>query len=179
MPSSLTRGRSSALDYSSYLRVSVSGTVFYSLTLCSISWHLDYVRFTSTFSLICLQLLSECFRHSSTHRCLDRNNRSPAGFHLMRLAIETIEGIGLSTNFPSTTTFVLALGADLPRADCLYPGNLRFSADGDRTRLCVTYACILSSASSSAPRGCAFAGQRNAPLLSTPCGAGPELRYHA
>ena len=153
MPSSLTRGRSSALDYSSYLRVSVSGTVFYSLTLCSISWHLDYVRFTSTFSLICLQLLSECFRHSSTHRCLDRNNRSPAGFHLMRLAIETIEGIGLSTNFPSTTTFVLALGADLPRADCLYPGNLRFSADGDLTRLFVTYACILSSASSRAPHG--------------------------
>ena len=156
MPSSLTRGRSSALDYSSYLRVSVSGTVFYSLTLCSISWHLDYVRFTSTFSLICLQLLSECFRHSSTHRCLDRNNRSPAGFHLMRLAIETIEGIGLSTNFPSTTTFVLALGADLPRADCLYPGNLRFSAGGDLTHLCVTYACILSSISSSTPHGYTF-----------------------
>ena len=50
MPSSLTRGRSCALDYSSHLRVSVYGTVPSSLTLDSISWHLDYVRFASTFS---------------------------------------------------------------------------------------------------------------------------------
>ena len=72
------------------------------------------------------------------------------------------------SNFPSATDFSLALGADLPCADCLYAGNLRFSADGDPTRLFVTYACILSSASSSGPRGSAFAGQRNAPLLSVP-----------
>ncbi len=76
----------------------------------------------------------------------------------MRLALETEKSIGLFTNFPSTTTFVLALGADLPRADCLYPGNLRFSADGDLTRLCVTYACILSSVSSSTPHGYTFMG---------------------
>ena len=50
LPSSLTRGRSCALDYSSHLRVSVYGTVPSSLTLDSISWHLDYVRFASTFS---------------------------------------------------------------------------------------------------------------------------------
>ena len=30
--------------------------------------------------------------------------------------------------YPSTTTFVLALGPDLPREDQLYPGNLRYSA---------------------------------------------------
>ena len=72
------------------------------------------------------------------------------------------------TVFPSPTRFRLGLGADLPGADCLYPGNLRLSADGDPTRLFVTYACILSSASSSAPRGRAFTGKRNAPLLTVP-----------
>ena len=45
LPSSLTRGRSCALDYSSFLPVSVSGTVPISLTLDSISRHLDSVRF--------------------------------------------------------------------------------------------------------------------------------------
>ena len=35
---------------------------------------------------------------------------------------------GISTCYPSTTTFVLALGPDLPRADQLYSGNLRYSA---------------------------------------------------
>ena len=35
---------------------------------------------------------------------------------------------GISTCYPSTTHFCLALGPDLPRADQLYPGNLRYSA---------------------------------------------------
>ena len=37
-------------------------------------------------------------------------------------------GTGISTCYPSTTTFVLALGPDFPRADQLYSGNLRYSA---------------------------------------------------
>ncbi len=90
-----------------------------------------------------------------------------------------MRGIGLFTDFPSTTRFRLALGADLPCADCLYAGNLRFSADGDRTRLFVTYACILSSASSRGPRGSPFSGQRNAPLPVMPEGMNPRFRYHA
>ena len=49
LPSSLTRGRSCALDYSSFLPVSVSGTVPSGLALDSISRHLDYVRFASAF----------------------------------------------------------------------------------------------------------------------------------
>ena len=71
----------------------------------------------------------------------------------MRPAFENDRSARIFTGFPSATDFSLALGADLPRADCLYPGDLRFSADGDLTRLFVTYACILSSVSSSAPRG--------------------------
>lgn len=49
MPSSLTRGRSCALDFSSCPPVSVSGTVPHSLALDSISRRPDYVRFASAF----------------------------------------------------------------------------------------------------------------------------------
>ncbi len=76
----------------------------------------------------------------------------------MRPALESEKSDGIFTVFPSATDFSLTLGADLPYADCLYVGNLRFSADGDLTRLCVTYACILSSVSSSAALACTFMG---------------------
>ena len=105
---------------------------------------------------------------ASQPRGSDGNYRSPAGVLLTRPAIETCGSCGLFTAFPSAAPFGLALGADLPRADCLYPGNLRFSADGDPTRLFVTYACILSSASSRTPRGRPFTGLRNAPLPVMP-----------
>ena len=39
------------------------------------------------------------------------------------------DSTGISTCYPSTTSFDLALGPDLPRADQLYSGNLRYSAD--------------------------------------------------
>ena len=39
-----------------------------------------------------------------------------------------IRSTGISTCYPSTTAFALALGPDLPRADQLYSGNLRYSA---------------------------------------------------
>ena len=39
-----------------------------------------------------------------------------------------IKGTGISTSCPSTTSFDLALGPDLPRADQLYSGNLGYSA---------------------------------------------------
>lgn len=87
--------------------------------------------------------------------------------------IQCMPGPGLFARFPSATAFALALGADLPRADCLYPGNLRFSADGDPTRLFVTYACILSSIPSSGPRRSAFVGPWNAPLPPAPKRRGP------
>ena len=96
LPSSLTRVLSCALDFSSFLPVSVCGTVFISLALDSISRHRDYTRFASTFSplavttylkrRICLSL--------SKARCFDRNYHCPAGFHLMRPALETDKGIG-------------------------------------------------------------------------------------
>ena len=42
---------------------------------------------------------------------------------------------GISTCCPSTTAFALALGPDLPRADQLYSGNLRYSAERILTSL--------------------------------------------
>ena len=39
-----------------------------------------------------------------------------------------LRSTGISTCCPSATLFSLALGPDLPRADQLYPGNLRYSA---------------------------------------------------
>ena len=139
MPSSLTRVLSSALDFSSHLPVSVYGTVLIYLALGIISRHRDYIRFTPPVGGLAVKAhlgTGICLRTSST-RSLDRYYRSPAGFHLMRHPFEIYKGTGILTSFPSTTTFVLALGADLPRADYLYPGNLRFSADGDPTRLFV------------------------------------------
>ena len=42
---------------------------------------------------------------------------------------------GISTCCPSATSFDLALGPDLPRADQLYPGNLGYSAERIPTSL--------------------------------------------
>ena len=54
---------------------------------------------------------------------------------LSRLALSTcvptvlsVSSTGISTCCPSTTLLSLALGPDLPGADQLYPGNLRYSA---------------------------------------------------
>ena len=44
-------------------------------------------------------------------------------------AVLLLRSAGFSSCCPSTTLFSLALGPDLPRADQLYPGNLRYSAE--------------------------------------------------
>ena len=56
-------------------------------------------------------------------------------FSLSRLVLSTYvptvlgtHSTGISTCYPSTTSFDLALGPDLPRADQLYSGNLGYSA---------------------------------------------------
>ena len=117
--------------------------------LGTVSRHPDYARFGSSFTpLAVTPSLGGYFDRPLTGSALGPGLPSPgrvsphASFH------RNLRSIGVFTDFPSTTRFRLALGADLPRADCLYAGNLRFSADGDPTRLFVTYACILSSASS-------------------------------
>jgi hypothetical protein len=105
------------------------------------------------------------YLHQSTPYCLDRDYQRPATDLLKCHPIEIIGCTGILTSFPSATLFSLALGADLPWEDYLYPGNLRFSAGRDLTSLFVTHACILSSDTSSMP-------------YNTPSSAYRMLLYH-
>ena len=67
--------------------------------------------------------------------------RLPRYFHsrdVLSLCVPTVllySSTGISTCYPSTTSFDLALGPDLPRADQLYSGNLRYSAERILTSL--------------------------------------------
>ena len=58
--------------------------------------------------------------HRSFHSRLVLSTRVPT--------VLLYRGTGISTCCPSVTSFDLALGPDLPRADQLYSGNLRYSA---------------------------------------------------
>ena len=62
---------------------------------------------------------------------LPRLYRSFLSRLMLSTCVPTVLGThstGISTCYPSTTSFDLALGPDLPRADQLYSGNLRYSA---------------------------------------------------
>ena len=59
---------------------------------------------------------------------LHRDFHSRIPFPVCVPTVLFICGTGISTCYPSTTSFDLALGPDLPRADQLYSGNLRYSA---------------------------------------------------
>ena len=57
--------------------------------------------------------------------------RSSLSRPMLSTCVPTVLGThstGISTCYPSTTSFDLALGPDLPRADQLYSGNLGYSA---------------------------------------------------
>ena len=62
---------------------------------------------------------------------LPRLYRSSLSRLMLSTCVPTFLGThstGISTCYPSTTSFDLALGPDLPRADQLYSGNLGYSA---------------------------------------------------
>ena len=73
------------------------------------------------------------FRLPHGFACATPTSLAP-GFHsrlVLSVCVPTVllqDSTGISTCYPSTTSFDLALGPDLPRADQLYPGNLRYSA---------------------------------------------------
>ena len=99
----------------------------YSTNNSGFSWQLAHTF--PYFSSVCITS-SDCHADLPA-RLLPRLSRS---FH-SRVRLSTrvptvlfIRSTGISTCYPSTTTFVLALGPDLPRADQLYSGNLRYSA---------------------------------------------------
>ena len=66
------------------------------LNLVTISWHHDYIRLQELSFLLSPQLILERnLTRSSTTRWLDRDNRRPAGFHLMRHDNRNVQGIGI------------------------------------------------------------------------------------
>ena len=115
LPSSLTRVLPYALDSSSRLPVSVSGTVPYSLSLEIISRHRDSCPlrfFVNQLALTPQPPRTDLPVRITSLESLDRENRLPAELRLMRHPLETVRGTGILTSFPSTTLFSLALGAD-------------------------------------------------------------------
>ncbi len=73
-------------------------------------------------------------------------------------------GCRILTAFPSTTTFVLALGIDLPCADNPGAGTLGLSAEVYLTLLYATHISFISSDISRVSREYSFYDLRNAPL---------------
>ena len=127
LPSSLTTLLPPALGFSPHPPVSVYGTGTYE-TIAAFLDGMDsltsllYFHSPSHFSYrqrICL---------SSTPLCLGRSFHSRLKLSSRVPTFLSICSTGISTCYPSTTAFALALGPDLPRADQLYPGNLGYSA---------------------------------------------------
>ena len=165
MPSSLTRGRSFALDCSSRLRVSVSGTVRYGLALDSISWHLDYIRFHSAFLPVAVTAwLRSSFSRPLNTLPLGPGIPSPGRISPHASCPRNRRGYRIVNRFPIGCAFRPRLRGRLTPGRLPLPGKPQASGGRESHPSLVTHACILSSIPSSAPRGCAFSGIWNAPL---------------
>ena len=116
----------SALGFSPHPPVSVYGTgIYHTIAAFLGTWLTCFPTFISVHvtSLDCQTglpawLLSRLYRFSLSRPMLS----TCVPTFLM------IYSTGISTCCPSTTSFDLALGPDLPRADQLYSGNLGYSA---------------------------------------------------
>ena len=126
LQSSLTMRLPPALGCSPHPPVSVYGTGTYETIASFLGSQLTY--FATYISLPITSLLCETDLPISQRLRLDRFFHSRLTLSFCVPTVLFIQGTGISTCCPSTTTFVLALGPDLPRADQLYSGNLRYSA---------------------------------------------------
>ena len=126
MPSSLTTLLPPALGSSPHPPVSVYGTGTYG----AIAAFLDsmYPDFATIISLPVTPLAHCADLPAQRLLCLDRSFLSRLPLTPRVPTVLTICSTGISTCCPSATSSDLALGPDLPRADQLYPGNLRYSA---------------------------------------------------
>ena len=126
LPSSLTILLPSALGFSPHPPVSVYGTGSYKTIAAFLDSRvcmLCYLLFAPSKSSDCLTDLPVRLL-PLLHRFLHSRLMRPFCVPTVLLLRST----GISTCCPSATLFSLALGPDLPRADQLYPGNLRYSA---------------------------------------------------
>ena len=126
MPSSLTTLLPPALGFSPHPPVSVYGTGTYGTIAAFLGSQLTC--FTTFISLPITVLPCETDLPISQLPCLDRSFHSRLTLSFCVPTVLSICSTGISTCYPSTTTLVLALGPDLPRADQLYSGNLGYSA---------------------------------------------------
>ena len=161
MPSSLTILLPSALGFSPHPPVSVCGTGTYKTIAAFLDSqgpglpYLCSVRITSSDRAADLPtaLLPRLHR--------DFHSRIP--FPVCVPTVLFICGTGISTCYPSTTSFDLALGPDLPRADQLYSGNLGYSAARILTLLSLLIPAF-SLLSSPHPLPVMLPSPKNAPL---------------
>ena len=126
MPSSLTMLLPSALGFSPHPPVSVYGTG----TLQTIAAFLGS-QLTRFATMLSLRITSSDCVPGFPDTLLPRLHRSLHSRLALSFCVPTVllySSTGISTCYPSTTSFDLALGPDLPRADQLYSGNLRYSA---------------------------------------------------
>ena len=126
LPSSLTILLPPALGFSPHPPVSVYGTGTYG----AIAAFLDsmYPDFATCISLPVTPLAYCTDLPVQRLLRLDRSFLSRLPLTPRVPTVLTICSTGISTCCPSATSSDLALGPDLPRADQLYPGNLRYSA---------------------------------------------------
>ena len=126
LPSSLTTLLPPALGSSPHPPVSVYGTGTYGTIAAFLdSW---LTRFATFLSLPFTPLARAADLPTARLLRLDRSFHPRLAFSFCVPTVLSICSTGISTCCPSTTTLVLALGPDLPRADQLYPGNLGYSA---------------------------------------------------
>ena len=115
-----------ALGFSPHLPVSVYGTGMYHTIAAFLDSRNHTLRYFSSLRVTS----SDCTADLPTV-LLPRLPRYSHSRDVLSFCVPTvlmIHGTGISTCCPSATSFDLALGPDLPRADQLYPGNLRYSA---------------------------------------------------
>ena len=116
----------SALGSSPHLPVSVCGTG----TVWAIAAFLD-ARLTCFPTLFSVRVTPSDPAGGLPPALLPRLRRALLSRLMLSARVPTVlpyRGAGISTCCPSATPLGLALGPDLPRADQLYPGNLRYSA---------------------------------------------------
>ena len=131
--------------------MSVYGTVSTQLKLRGFSWKHGIYNFAPQgHSSSRLGVDPPDLPRRSTYT-LEPGHPTPGLHNLLRLPIASKRGIGILTDFPSTTPFGLALGADSPCADERGAGNLGLSASGPFTRFIATHVSIRTSDTSSNP----------------------------
>ena len=126
LPNSLTMLLPSALGFSPHPPVSVYGTgTMQTIAAFLGTWLISFPTYSS------VHITSSDHMADLPAILLPRLYRYLHSRLLLSTCVPTVLlhcGTGISTCCPSTTSFDLALGPDLPRADQLYSGNLRYSA---------------------------------------------------